>query len=72
MLKLLLEGGYEILLKETWQSYSDALHENDGDPLKWNRRKTDEKEWTKNSGRGDGIILFERIKRPGMGSRKHN
>ena len=32
MLKLLLEGGYEILLKETWQSYSDALHENDGDP----------------------------------------
>lgn len=32
MLKLLLEGGYEILLKETWQSYSDALHENDDDP----------------------------------------
>ena len=20
------------MLKETWQSYSDALHENDGDP----------------------------------------
>ena len=32
MLKLLLEGGYEILLKETWQSYYDALHEIDGDP----------------------------------------
>ena len=30
-MKVLLEGGFEIPIKEDWDEYSNALHENESD-----------------------------------------